>query len=73
MLMRMKCVKGRGAKLEGATQSGEVFRIRGKGVPHLGRYGHGDHLVTVKLLVPKKLSSDEKKLIERLDEIARHQ
>ncbi|MBP7811641.1 MAG: molecular chaperone DnaJ [Candidatus Moranbacteria bacterium] len=60
-------------KIPAGTQSGEVFRIRGKGVPHLGRYGHGDHLVTVKLLVPKKLSSDEKKLIERLDEIARHQ
>lgn len=58
-------------KIPAGTQGGEVFRIRGKGVPHLGRYGRGDHLVTVKLLVPKKLSSDEKKLIEKLAEITR--
>ncbi len=60
-------------KIPAGTQGGEVFRIRGKGIPHLGRYGHGDHLVTVKLLVPKKLSHDEKKLIEKLAEISRLQ
>jgi molecular chaperone DnaJ len=56
-------------KIPAGTQGGEVFRIRGKGIPHLGRYGRGDHLVTVKLLVPKKLSRDEKQLIEKLAEI----
>lgn len=55
-------------KIPSGTQSGEVFRIRGKGVPHLGRYGRGDHLVAVKLVVPKKLSSEEKKAIEALRE-----
>lgn len=58
-------------KIPAGTQGGEVFRIRGKGIPHLGRYGRGDHLVTVKLLVPKKLSHDEKRLIEKLAEITR--
>ena len=58
-------------KIPAGTQPGEVFRIRGKGVPHLGRYGHGDHLVTVKLIVPKKLSHAEKELIEQLKKNAR--
>jgi molecular chaperone DnaJ len=53
-------------KIPAGTQPGEVFRIRGKGVPHLGRYGQGDHLVTIKLVVPKKLSREEKELIEKL-------
>lgn len=53
-------------KIPAGTQPGEVFRIKGKGVPHLGRYGRGDHLVTVTLSVPKKLSSEQKKIIESL-------
>lgn len=55
-------------KIPVGTQPGEVFRIKGKGVPHLGRYGRGDHLVQIQLSVPKKLSSEEKRLIEALRE-----
>lgn len=53
-------------KIPAGTQPGEVFRIKGKGVPHLQRYGRGDHLVSVTLAVPKKLSSEEKRIIEAL-------
>ncbi|MEK9151299.1 MAG: molecular chaperone DnaJ [Patescibacteria group bacterium] len=56
-------------KVPAGTQPGEVFRIRGKGVPHLGHYGRGDHLVTVSLCVPKKLSREEKHLIEQLGKL----
>ena len=53
-------------KVPAGTQPGEVFRIKGKGVPHLNRSGRGDHLVTVTIAVPKKLSPEEKKAIEAL-------
>lgn len=53
-------------KVPAGTQSGEVFRIRGKGVPHLRGFGRGDHLVTVTIDVPKKLSRAQKKLLEQL-------
>lgn len=56
-------------KIPSGTQHGEVFRVRGRGIPHLGHYGRGDHLVTVSLRVPKKLSREEKELIEKLREI----
>lgn len=56
-------------KIPQGTQHGEVFRVRGSGVPHLGHYGRGDHLVTIVLRVPKKLSREEKELIEKLREI----
>jgi len=48
------------------TQSGEVFKIRGKGVPHLQRNGRGDQLVMVHVLTPTKLSQQQKDLLAEL-------
>src|SRR3989344_3360795 len=56
-------------KIPAGTQPGEVFRVRGKGVPHLGQFGRGDHLVTVHLKIPKKLSREERELIEKLGKL----
>lgn len=44
------------------TQSGAVFRLRGKGVPGL-RGGRGDQFVTVKVVTPKGLSAKQKELL----------
>ncbi len=55
-------------KIPAGTQPGEVFRIRDKGVPHLHGRGRGDHLVTVSVAVPKKLSKNAKKTLESLKE-----
>jgi molecular chaperone DnaJ len=54
-------------KVPGGTQSGQTFRIRGKGAPKKG--GHGDLLVTVNVDVPKRLSREEKQLLKQLQEI----
>lgn len=53
-------------KIPAGTQPGEVFRIRGKGVPKLGRFGKGDHLVKTVIEVPKHLSGEMKKHVEAL-------
>lgn len=54
-------------KIPAGTQPGEVFRLKGKGIPRLGRLSsRGDHLITVSVRIPKKLSSEEKRLIEAL-------
>ncbi len=53
-------------KIPAGTQPGEVFRIRGKGVPKLGRFGRGDHLVKTTIDIPKHLSREEKEHIEAL-------
>jgi molecular chaperone DnaJ len=51
------------------TQTGATFRLRGKGMPDVtdrsGR-NRGDLFVTVKVITPKKLSRDQKKLLEQL-------
>lgn len=46
------------------TQPGQVFRIRGKGLPLLGTQRLGDHYVKVEVEIPKKLSRAERKLLE---------
>jgi molecular chaperone DnaJ len=49
------------------TQSGETFRVRAKGMPDVQRRGvKGDLLVTVKVQTPKKLSKEQRKLLEQL-------
>lgn len=48
------------------TEPGALIRIKGEGMPNLRGSGRGDHYVRVKLEVPKKLSSEEKELYEKL-------
>ncbi len=53
-------------KISPGTQAGKILRLRGKGLPSYGSYGKGDLLVKVNVWVPKNLSKDEKKLLEKL-------
>ena len=53
-------------KIPSGTQSGEVFRIKGAGVPELGGRGVGNQMVTVVVKVPKSLSREQKDLLEKL-------
>lgn len=46
------------------TQPESVLRIKGKGLPEVGRSRHGDHYVKVNVEVPGRLSRAEKKLVE---------
>lgn len=63
----IKTVDGEGElKILAGTQSGTVIKIRGKGVPRLQSGIRGDHLVTVQVVTPKKLSRKAKKLFEEL-------
>jgi len=53
-------------KLPPGTQSGKVFRLRGKGIPAYGGMGKGDQLVSVLVEVPEKITRQQRKLIEAL-------
>jgi len=50
------------------TQSGQVFRMRGLGVPQLNGRGRGDLHVVVHIEVPTKLSDEQKELLRKLAE-----
>jgi DnaJ-class molecular chaperone len=53
-------------KIPAETQNGKVFRLAGKGMPKLGDSGHGNMFAQVKVVLPTKLSEEERKLFERL-------
>ena len=48
------------------TQPGQEIRLRGKGMPHLRGGGRGDLVVHVTLQVPKRLTAEERELLQRL-------
>jgi molecular chaperone DnaJ len=50
------------------TQTGEVFRLRDKGVPHLRRNGRGDQLVIVHVMTPTRLTAQQRNLFKELSE-----
>lgn len=51
------------------TQTGQRFRLRGKGMPHVRSASTvGDLYVHVELEVPVKLSAEQKQAIEQLEE-----
>lgn len=53
-------------KIPEKTESGKIFRLKNKGVPHLRTYGRGDQYVTVKIKMPERLSRKAKNMIEDL-------
>ncbi|MFC1485494.1 molecular chaperone DnaJ [Candidatus Latescibacterota bacterium] len=53
-------------KIPPGTQSGRIFRMRGKGIPHLQQHSSGDQLVRVWVWTPASLGSHEKHLLEEL-------
>ena len=48
------------------TQPEQILRIKGKGMPIIGTSRHGDHYLTVDVVIPTKLSKEERKLYEEL-------
>ncbi|MDP4208779.1 MAG: molecular chaperone DnaJ [Bacteroidota bacterium] len=55
-------------KIDAGTQPGKILRLRGKGLPEVNGYGQGDLLVNINVWVPKNLSKDERKIVEKFTE-----
>lgn len=55
-------------KVDAGTQPGKILRLRGKGLPDINGYGKGDLLVKINVWIPKNLSKDDKKMMEKLQE-----
>jgi molecular chaperone DnaJ len=53
-------------KIDAGTQAGKILRLRGKGIPELNSGYSGDQLVQVNVWTPKKMSSEEKSILEKL-------
>ena len=56
-------------KVDPGVASGTILRLKGKGVPNLGRRGRGDLYLGVHVETPKPQTTEERELIERLAEL----
>lgn len=53
-------------KIDPGTQSGKVYRLRGKGLPEVNSYQRGDLMVDVNVWTPQNLTTEEKIILEKL-------
>lgn len=53
-------------KIPAGTQSGKIFRLKGKGFPAVNSYEKGDQLIYVNVWTPQQVSSEEKAMLEKL-------
>jgi molecular chaperone DnaJ len=56
-------------QLEPGTPSGTIVRLRGKGMPNLGRRGRGDLYLTIQVETPRDVKRDERRLLEQLADL----
>jgi molecular chaperone DnaJ len=66
--IEIKTLEGTNILLEipAGAESGKVLRVSDKGIPHFGGYGRGNMYVELKIRTPKKLTREQKKLLEQL-------
>jgi molecular chaperone DnaJ len=53
-------------KIPPGTQSGKIFRLKGKGFPAINSYEKGDQLIHVNVWTPQHVSSEEKSMLDKL-------
>lgn len=55
-------------KIPPGTQSGKIFRLKGKGFPSVNSYEKGDQLIHVNVWTPQMVDGDEKRMLEKMQE-----
>lgn len=53
-------------KIPAGTQSGKIFRLKGKGFPAVNSYQKGDQLIHVNVWTPQHVSAEEKTMLEKM-------
>ncbi|MEO6733715.1 MAG: molecular chaperone DnaJ [Ferruginibacter sp.] len=55
-------------KIPPGTQSGKIFRLKGKGFPAVNSYEKGDQLIHVNIWTPQHVNTDEKSMLEKMQD-----
>ena len=55
-------------RIDPGTQPGKILRLKGKGLPEVNGYGKGDLLVNINVWIPKYLTKEEKRILDKLNE-----
>ena len=53
------------------TQFGTEFRIKNHGVPYMRGKGHGDQYIIANIVMPNKISDEQKDLLEKFRELSK--
>ena len=51
------------------TQPGDIFTLKGEGIPHLSRRGRGSQIIHVNVQIPRKLNKEQEKLLQEFAEL----
>jgi molecular chaperone DnaJ len=54
-------------KIPAGTQSGKIFRLKGKGFPEVNGYGRGDQLIHVNVWTPQHVTHEEKEMLNQMN------
>jgi molecular chaperone DnaJ len=54
-------------KIPPGTQSGKIFRLKGKGFPEVNGYSKGDQLIHVNVWTPQNINAEERSILEKLN------
>lgn len=57
-------------KIPRGTQTGRIFRLKGKGIANLRGYGHGDEVIEAVVTVPTNLTKKQEELLRELDKLS---
>lgn len=60
-------------KIPAGTQSGKIFRLKGKGFPSVNSYEKGDQLIHVNVWTPQQVTSEEKTMLEKMQNASNFQ
>jgi molecular chaperone DnaJ len=60
----------RTVRLDAGTQPGATLTLRGDGMPRLRRRGRGDLKVVVDVMIPTRLTSEQRELLERFESVS---
>ncbi len=55
-------------KIPAGTQSGKIFRLKGKGFPSINSHEKGDQLISVNVWTPQNVSGEEKETLEQMQQ-----
>ncbi|MBV9960926.1 MAG: molecular chaperone DnaJ [Parafilimonas sp.] len=55
-------------KIPPGTQSGKIFRLKGKGFPEVNGYGKGDQLIHVNVWTPQNVTHEEKEMLNQMND-----
>lgn len=59
-------------KIPAGIQTGKTFRLKGKGVPNVRGYGHGDQNVRIRVITPTNLTERQKELLREFNDLSGH-